>query len=302
MRKRSKRKAPRQGKTNRVPKPFNGGKWSHAAFIGFFRSALRKASQRWDPLVSEVFKLARRPSQSTNKQLKWEYQCSECLGWYPRKEVNADHIIPCGKFTVLDDLPGYVARMFCEVEGIRVLCIKCHQRRTNGHMTSMRIKSDAEKLEMFSRVSDAMQRARGMPIAVRVDILAQSIEDSPQDLPVFLRWIWNHKMVPRIGRAELVADGYVPVRGRTEHLGFWLMMSRLRRRRMDAKGREESIREWKDCLCQFDQNTVKVAIRVLEQNPGWGLSLVHINSAMELAGQGQQALIEADDPTDFLEI
>lgn len=169
-------------------------------------------------------------------------------------------------------------------------------------MTSMRIKSDAEKLEMFSRVSDAMQRARGMPIAVRVDILAQSIEDSPQDLPVFLRWIWNHKMVPRIGRAELVADGYVPVRGRTEHLGFWLMMSRLRRRRMDAKGREESIREWKDCLCQFDQNTVKVAIRVLEQNPGWGLSLVHINSAMELAGQGQQALIEADDPTDFLEI
>jgi hypothetical protein len=29
------------------------------------------------------------------------------------------------------DLPGFVERMFCEVEGFQLLCKGCHQTKTN---------------------------------------------------------------------------------------------------------------------------------------------------------------------------
>ena len=125
------RKRSRAGKTDRVPKTRAGGKWTEAAFWGFLRSGLRQMSRRWPPLV-ELVNAVRRPSQSANKRQKWEYQCAECRGWFPRKGVEVDHVEPCGSLRSLQDIAGFVERLFCEPEGLRVLCEGCHAARTRA--------------------------------------------------------------------------------------------------------------------------------------------------------------------------
>ena len=73
---------------------------------------------------------ARRPYVGDNKRQKWEYACWICGGYFKGTEVQVDHIIPCGTLRVWDDLVGFVQRLFCEIEGFRVLCHGCHKTVT----------------------------------------------------------------------------------------------------------------------------------------------------------------------------
>ena len=118
-------------KNPRVPRTRASLEWTEARFWQFIRSTLRAASRKWPPLIRTVFEQNRRPNQSSNKRMKWEFQCHECGYWFPRKEVEADHIIPCGSLKTYADLPGFVERLFCEVDGLRVLCKACHAERKN---------------------------------------------------------------------------------------------------------------------------------------------------------------------------
>lgn len=154
---------------------------------------------------------------------------------------------------------------------------------------------------MFLEVSNTMQRARGLPIEVRIDLLVDLLQQHPQDLPVFLRWIWYPGTQSNITWKELKQDCYMPTRGKIEPLGFWLMMSRIKRRGHLIEDKQTSIREWKECMCCFESDHVKAASAVIRQRPGWGMHLVHINSAITLAGLTNQCLLEAEGPIDFLE-
>ena len=120
----------RRPKTERVPRTRAGGEWTEAAFWGFLRSNLRLASRKWPPRKS-VLLAARRKSQSANKRLKWEYQCSECEGWFPEKKVEIDHIVPCGSLRSWDEFRTFAERLFCEIDGLSVRCETCHQEKTN---------------------------------------------------------------------------------------------------------------------------------------------------------------------------
>lgn len=85
---------------------------------------------KWGP-IQKAKLAARRPSQSNNKRLKWEYQCACCREWFPDKEVKTDHIQPAGTLKCAGDLPGFVSRLFCENEGLQVLCqTVCHAAKT----------------------------------------------------------------------------------------------------------------------------------------------------------------------------
>lgn len=126
------RKRTRAPKTNRVPRTRAGGEWTEAAYWSFIRSGLRQMSRRWPPLVRQAINAVRRPNQSGNKRLKWEFQCAECKGWFPRKHVEVDHVEPCGSLRSLQDIAGFVERLFCEPDGLRVLCENCHGKRTRG--------------------------------------------------------------------------------------------------------------------------------------------------------------------------
>lgn len=112
-----------------VPRPRCGGKWTEARFFGFIRSTLRAASRRWDPLAKQVFLNSRRPYTGTDNRTKWEYECAGCNQWFPAKQINVDHLVPCGTLRSYSDLPGFVERLFCEVDGLRLLCETCHEKR-----------------------------------------------------------------------------------------------------------------------------------------------------------------------------
>ena len=114
---------------NAAPKTRNSGTMTEAGFWGFIRSSLRQKSRWWKP-IGEAKQAAKRAYKGRGNQRKWEYQCAECLNWFPDKEVNVDHRIPAGTLRCADDLPGFVERLFCEVDNLQVLCQGCHNKKT----------------------------------------------------------------------------------------------------------------------------------------------------------------------------
>ena len=99
--------------------------WTDARFFDFLRSALRAA---WVNYPNRYYALnaASRKSQLTDKRTKKEYQCKECLSWHKQKGVQVDHITPVGTLRSFGDLAGFASRLFCKIEGLRVLCKPCH--------------------------------------------------------------------------------------------------------------------------------------------------------------------------------
>lgn len=114
----------------KVDKPRNAGSMTESAFWSMIRSTLRRRSMFWKP-VQQVKKEASRPYTGENKRIKFEYQCSICGEWHFGKDIEVDHIIPAGTLTCAEDLPSFVEKLFCEKDGLRVLCSDCHSTITN---------------------------------------------------------------------------------------------------------------------------------------------------------------------------
>lgn len=113
---------------HRIARTRNNGSQTEAAFWGWIRSALRQRSRYWKP-IQECKKLARRAYKGTGKQ-KFEYQCNLCKKWWADKEIEVDHIDEAGSLKSGDDLKGFVERLFCEVDGLQLLCKGCHNKKT----------------------------------------------------------------------------------------------------------------------------------------------------------------------------
>jgi 5-methylcytosine-specific restriction endonuclease McrA len=114
-----------------VAKTRNAGTMTESAFWSFIRSALRQKSRWWKP-ITQTKMAARRAYKGPNKKQRFEYQCAECLNYFPDKKVNVDHIIPAGTLKCADDLPGFVERLFCEADNLQVLCSGCHDVKTKN--------------------------------------------------------------------------------------------------------------------------------------------------------------------------
>ena len=114
----------------RVERTRNGGTWTNAQFYGAIRSALRSKFKWWKPM-REAKERARRAYKGDGRQ-KWEYQCNDCKKWYKDKEVQVDHVVPCGSLRCMEDIAPFIERMCCErVDAYQVLCKPCHQKKTN---------------------------------------------------------------------------------------------------------------------------------------------------------------------------
>jgi len=107
----------------------NAGTMTESAFWSFIRSTLRQKSRWWKP-ISQAKEAAKRKYKGPNKRQKWEYQCNECKQWFSNTEINVDHIVPAGTLRSANDLPGFVERLFCEVDNLQVLCSTCHNKKT----------------------------------------------------------------------------------------------------------------------------------------------------------------------------
>jgi hypothetical protein len=112
----------------RVPRTHAGNKWTKSGYFSYIRSALRRAFTRYPPKY-QVKSNARRPFLGGGRQ-KYEYQCAICTHWHKEKEVEVDHMVACGSLKEYADLAGFVERMFCEVEDLRILCKICHKEVT----------------------------------------------------------------------------------------------------------------------------------------------------------------------------
>lgn len=118
-------------KPARVKRTRNAATMTEAAFWGMIRAALRQKSRWWKP-IAQAKAEAKRKYKGPNKRQQWEYQCNECKNWFPDKQVNVDHILPAGSLNCAQDLPGFVERLFCEVDGLQCLCTKCHDKKTKS--------------------------------------------------------------------------------------------------------------------------------------------------------------------------
>lgn len=114
------------------PRTRNHGTLTEAGHWSRIRSVLRRSFMRgWRP-GSACLQESKRDYSGSNKRQKFEYECSQCKKCHPRKEVQIDHVVEAGSLRCADDLPGFVERLFCEVDGLQVLCKKCHKVKTDA--------------------------------------------------------------------------------------------------------------------------------------------------------------------------
>ncbi len=107
------------------------GEWTESRFNSFIKSMLRKGSMRWKP-KSTCKKEARWNEKLPNKKGRMVFHsiCASCDAVTPETECAVDHIIsvvPLSGFSTWDEI---IERMFCEKEGLQVLCNTCHSVKT----------------------------------------------------------------------------------------------------------------------------------------------------------------------------
>ncbi len=109
----------------------NGGEWTEARYRSFVKSALRSASQRWPPKYQSLNEacIGTKLNVKTGRMAK-HYKCNQCKNDFPAKEVEVNHIVPVvptSGFTTWDEV---IERMFCEKNGLEVVCKPCHKAIT----------------------------------------------------------------------------------------------------------------------------------------------------------------------------
>lgn len=110
---------------------YNDGQWSESRFNSFIKGIIRSGTQRWPPKFA-VLNAAKRGKFRNVKtgRMAEHYECAKCQELFPAKEVQVDHkiaVIPETGFTTWDDV---IERMFCDSDGLQVLCKTCHSIKT----------------------------------------------------------------------------------------------------------------------------------------------------------------------------
>lgn len=119
---------------------YNEGKWTRARFLGYIKSGLRSLSQKWPPKheVKKAARVERGRYKCAGYRKRWHIvPASTKINGKRVNNVHVDHINP-----VIDPKEGFVSwdkvieRMFCEAEGLQVLCYDCHKRKTHDERKS----------------------------------------------------------------------------------------------------------------------------------------------------------------------
>lgn len=118
-----------------VKKPMQPDEWTEKKILVWLRSALRSASRRYPPLYAALA-AAKEPytvkpdEAGYSARQKFQYRCAACGGAFSGKEVALDHRDDCGSLLKWGDLQGFASRLFCQQDGLDVLCHQCHDVKT----------------------------------------------------------------------------------------------------------------------------------------------------------------------------
>ena len=104
------------------------------------RQMLRRAWSK-DVRRYDCLKENRRKYEGPNKRQRYEHQCNICKEWYKQDQVQIDHVVACGAFTLApESLGAFVLRMF---EGeLQKLCSTCHKIKSKQENDERRKVSD----------------------------------------------------------------------------------------------------------------------------------------------------------------
>lgn len=58
------------------------------------------------------------------------YECNQCKGHFPAKDVEVNHILPVVPVEGFTSWDLIIERMFCEKDGLEVVCKPCHKEIT----------------------------------------------------------------------------------------------------------------------------------------------------------------------------
>jgi 5-methylcytosine-specific restriction endonuclease McrA len=112
-------------------KTHNNNTLTESEYFSKIRSSLRKSFQYWKPM-SVALELSSRKYTGENKRIKKEYQCACCGEWFIRKDVQIDHIIPCGSLRTFDDIVPFIKNLTQEdPSAYQILCHIHHLNKTN---------------------------------------------------------------------------------------------------------------------------------------------------------------------------
>lgn len=141
MKRKKTKKAPKKPKkvikNPKVPRTRCSGTMTESQFWSMIRSTLRRKSMSWKP-IQDIKEEHRRENQSSNKKLKWEYQCNRCKQWFPEKItkkkkseilIEVDHIVPAGSCNE-ETVGQFIQGLFCEKHNLQLLCYQCHAEKT----------------------------------------------------------------------------------------------------------------------------------------------------------------------------
>ena len=129
-----------------MTKKYNGGQWTESRMHSFIKSALRSASVRWPPrytTLNDAF-VEVKTNEKTGRKAK-HFECAACKGHFPQKDVQVNHkesVVPLTGFISWDDI---IERMFCEKEGLEVLCKPCHKIETDKENQQRKELNDKQK-------------------------------------------------------------------------------------------------------------------------------------------------------------
>lgn len=112
----------------RVPRTRNNNTMTDAMFFQWLRQILRRASMYWKP-IAQARKEAQVPYKGPNKRRKYSYVCADCHGEFAANKVTVHHKDECGQLNSFADLAIFAEKLFCEKDGLVVLCSKCHDIR-----------------------------------------------------------------------------------------------------------------------------------------------------------------------------
>ena len=64
-----------------------------------------------------------------------QYKCARCNNTFRKKDIQVDHIKPVGRFISFDK---YIERLFCDTNGLQILCFRCHKLKTASDKKSFK--------------------------------------------------------------------------------------------------------------------------------------------------------------------
>ena len=127
-------KSPKKTSTKGKKKKAESDVWNIHAKINYAKKTLRRTfckTKLYNDALAQVKSILFGTNKDGESSKKYNvlYRCAKCGKDYIRKKVQVDHIIPVGTAKNMDE---YVELLYCDVEGLQVLCLECHKDKTKN--------------------------------------------------------------------------------------------------------------------------------------------------------------------------